>query len=247
MNSKRRRRQLVRRSVFSWTILVVLALAFLTLGCAPLLEGLESAVSAPSDRSTPADALREALRVGTARTVEALGASGGYLDHPQLRIGVPHKVEKIAKALRAIGLGKLVDDFETSMNRAAEQAAPLAKPVFMDAISEMSFEDALTILRGSSHEATDYFRAKTSARLTDLFQPKVSEQLASVGATRRFDELMDRASKLPLIKRPPLDLASYVTEEALDGLFDRLGREEVRIREDPVARSTAILKRWFGG
>lgn len=163
-----------------------------------------------------------------------------------MRIPLPDKLDKVGSALRKIGLDSIVDDFETSMNRAAEEAVPLAKPVFMDAIRAMSFEDAMSILRGRKHEATDYFRGKTSSRLAELFEPKVARALDEVGATREFNELMGKAEQILLVETPPVDLAGYVTEEALDGLFDKLGDEEKKIREDPVARTTELLERWFG-
>jgi len=128
----------------------------------------------------------------------------------------------------------------------AEQAAPLAKPVFVDAIRQMSFQDAMAILRGQKHEATDYFREKTSAQLAELFRPPVEQKLGEVGATRTFNDLMGRAKALPFVEVPSFDLAGYVTDEALAGLFKVLGEEEQRIRDDPAARTTELLQRWFG-
>ena len=229
-----------------YIVLIVGALASLV-GCKTLEDALKPLESASAGTtSTPEDGLREALRVGTARAVDQLSSQGGFLDDALVRIPLPDKLDKVGSALRKIGLGSVVDDFETSMNRAAEEAVPLAKPVFMDAIREMSFEDAMSILRGKEHEATDYFRGRTSSRLGELFQPKVARALDDVGATREFNELMGKAQQIPFVETPPVDLAGYVTDEALDGLFDKLGDEEKKIREDPVARTTDLLKRWFG-
>jgi hypothetical protein len=179
--------------------------------------------------------------------VDLLGRTDGYLGADDVRIPLPDKLDKIGTALRAIGAGDHVDDFVASMNRAAEAAAPVAKSVFVDAIREMTFDDAMTILRGRRHEATDYFRAHAGPRLAQRFRPIVEDKLDAVGATRSFNELMDRTARLPFLERPAFDLAAYVTDEALDGLFLRIAREEERIRTDPVARTTELLRKYFGG
>ena len=224
--------------------LIVVACTLLFSGCAALLAELQS--QDPADLSTPADGLREALRVGTGRAVEQLGRADGYLGVVDLRIPVPDKLDKIAGALRAIGADDYVNDFVTSMNRAAEAAAPVARGVFVDSIREMTFSDAMTILRGHEHEATDYFHEQAGPRLADLFRPIVEEKLGAVGATRSFSELMDQTSRLPFVGRPAFDLTSYVTDRALDGLFLTIAKEEERIRHDPIARTTELLKRYFG-
>ncbi len=226
--------------------LVVAALAMLLLlaGCADLLAELDKLDTTPS--STPSDGIREALRVGTARAVDSVGRLDGYLGNPEIRIPVPEKLRKVAKGLGVIGAGKLVDDFTTSMNRAAEAAAPVAKQVFLDSVRRMTFQDAMTILRGTGHEATDYFRGSAGPELERRFRPIVDEKLQSVGATRSFDRLMKKVEDLPMVTRPVVDLNAYVTNEALDGLFLMLAREEERIRTDPVARTTELLKKYFG-
>lgn len=213
-------------------------------GCAELLTELD--LDSPADAATPTDGLREALRVGTGRAVEALGRADGYLGNAEVRIPVPDKVESVAKALRTIGAGHVVDEFVTSMNRAAEAAAPLAKTVFVDTVRGMTFTDAVAILRGKNHEATDYLREHAGPRLAELFQPIVANKLESVGATRDFEELVGRAEKLPFVRRPVFDLDGYVTDEALDGLFKMIAREEEKIRKDPVARTTELLRKFFG-
>ena len=224
--------------------LVALSCSLLLCGCAEILAELQPRDAA--DASTPTDGLREALRVGTGRAVERLGRTDGYLGVPDLRIPVPDKLEKIAGALRTIGAEEYVDDFVTSMNRAAEAAAPVARDVFVDSIREMTFSDAMTILRGHGHEATDYFRGHAGPRLAELFHPIVGDKLGAVGATRSFNELMDQTSRIPFVSRPAFDLTSYVTDRALDGLFLTIAKEEERIRQDPLARTTELLRRYFG-
>jgi len=224
-------------------IVMIAALALLP-GCAELLAELEQLDTTPS--SGPSDGLREALRVGTDRAVGSVGRLDGYLGNPDIKIPVPEKLQKVEKALRLIGADQIVDEFSISMNRAAEAAAPVAKQVFLDAVRRMTFEDAMTILRGNSHEATDYFRGSAGPELERLFRPIVDDKLESVGATRSFNNLMRKVDDVPLLNRPTFDLNAYVTDEALDGLFLMLAREEQRIRTDPVARTTELLRKWFG-
>lgn len=199
------------------------------------------------DSKTAASGLKEALGVGTSRSVDLLGRPDGYLKNLDVRIPMPDKLRTVDKSLRTIGRGSLVDEFVTSMNRAAETAAPLARSVFLDTIKQMSFADAVKIVRGKDHEATDYLRANAGPRLDTLFQPIVAGQLDRVGTTRAFDAMMGRASALPFAGRVTFDLKAYVTTKALDGLFLMIGREEEKIRKDPLARTTDLLKSVFGG
>ena len=232
------------RSIVPVTLILVLLLTSVLTGCAELLAELDKLETTPS--TTPSDGLREALRVGTGRAVASVGRLDGYLGNPDIRIPVPEKLQKVEKALRIIGADRMVDEFTTSMNRAAEAAAPVAKQVFLDAVRRMTFEDAMTILHGRSHEATDYFRGSAGPELERLFRPIVDDKLQSVGATRSFNELMRKVEELPLVNRPAVDLNDYVTGEALDGLFLMLAREEQRIRDEPLARTTELLKKYFG-
>jgi len=222
------------------TLLFLLALP----GCAELRTQWENLDTTPT--TTPSDGLREALRVGTVRAVDSVGRPDGFLGNPEIEIQVPEELLKVEQALRLIGAGRLVDEFTISMNRAAEAAAPVAKQVFLDAVQRMTFEDAMTILRGDSHEATDYFRESAGPELERLFRPIVDEKLASVGATRAFNDLMREIDDLPLVSVPSIDLTDYVTRAAMDGLFLMLAEEEQRIRTDPVARTTELLKKYFG-
>jgi len=198
------------------------------------------------DSKTAADGLKEALGVGTSRSVDLLGRPDGYLKNLDVRIPMPEKLNVVDKSLRTIGKGGLVDEFVTSMNRAAEAAAPHARKVFLDTIKEMSFADAVKIVRGRDHEATDYLRQNAGPGLTTLFRPIVAEQLDQVGTTRSFNAMMGRASTLPFAGKSAFKLDEYVTDRALAGMFLMIGREEVKIRKDPVARTTDLLKSVFG-
>jgi hypothetical protein len=132
------------------------------------------------------------------------------------------------------------------MNRAAERAAPAAKPIFLEAITAMSFDDARTIVTGSPTAATEYFKGKTSERLTAAFRPVVAQTMHEVGVTRLYQELMGRAQAIPFLKSQAFDLDSYVVAKCLDGLFYVLGQEEQKIRTNPAARATDLLKQVFG-
>ncbi len=199
------------------------------------------------DDETAASGLKEALGIGTTRAVETLGRLDGYLGNPEVRIPMPERMESLGRALRKIGQDELVDELETSMNRAAEAAAPLAKDVFLTAIKGMTFRDAVTIVRGSGHEATDYLIEHAGPELGERFRPIVGEQLDSVGATRAFNDFMRRTERLPFVDRPAVDLSEHVTSKAIDGLFLMIAREEEKIRKDPLARTTDLLRTVFGG
>lgn len=198
------------------------------------------------DTNTLIQGLKEALEVGSKRAIEEISQPGGYLDNTNIRIPLPGTIDKAASLLRKYGLGSQVDQFEESMNRAAENAAPQATALIVDAIKQMSFEDAKKIYEGSDDAATQYFKEKTSDQLRSLFQPSVKSSLNEVGATRYYGELADEAKEIPYVgDKLNVDLDNYVTEEALNGLFTMLAAEEKKIRENPAARTTDLLKKVF--
>jgi hypothetical protein len=147
--------------------------------------------------------------------------------------------------LRTTGFGSQLDAFERSMNRAAEKAAPEAKALFVDAIEEMTFADADKILNGADNEATVYFKNKTSDKLQALFKPVIGQSMESVGVTRYYQSLSEKIETLPFVSDYAVDLDAYVTEKSIDGLFIRLAEEEAKIRNDPAARVTELLKKVF--
>jgi hypothetical protein len=190
--------------------------------------------------------LKEALAVGTGNAVQMLSKSNGYFGDAAVKILMPEKMQKAAEVLKKAGYQKEVDDFILSMNRAAEQAAPKARPIFEDAVKKMSFDDAQKILKGGNTAATDYFKAKTSSQLTDAFKPVVSDSMNQAGATRSYKALTDRyTSMMPFGKMDSFDLDSYVTGKSLDGMFLKVGQEEAKIRTNPAARTTDLLKKVF--
>lgn len=189
--------------------------------------------------------LKEALEVGTGNIVTALAKADGYYKNPEIKIPLPGAVQKVEKLLRAAGFGDEVDAFELSMNRAAEQAAPEAKGIFLDAIKQMTFADARQILNGREDEATRYFREKTSGRLHEIFKPIAGRAMSEVGVTRAYQDLDASIKSIPFAGSLSFDLDEYVTDQALDGLFHMLAKEEARIRQDPQARVTELLRKVF--
>ena len=191
--------------------------------------------------------LKEALGVGTEKAVAVVSKPDGYYKNPDIKIPLPESVQKVEKLLRATGYGQKVDDFELSMNRAAELAAPEAKSVFGDAIKQMTFEDAKKILDGPDNAATLYFEDKTSGRLRQIFKPIVQDAMGQVGVTRSYQDLNAKVQSMPLGKSLSFDLDQYVTDGSLKGLFKMLAEEEKQIRTQPAARVTDLLKKVFGG
>lgn len=189
--------------------------------------------------------LKEALKVGTENTVNLTGRPDGYFMNQAIKILMPPKLQTLEKGLRTVGYGPQVDEFILSMNRAAEQAAPSAKKIFWDAIGEMSFDDARKILSGGDTAATEYFKGKTTDRLTTAFRPVVEKATNEVGVTRQYKDLVGRAQAIPFLKVESLDVDNYVVGKSLDGLFYVLAGEERKIRTDPAARVTGLLKEVF--
>jgi hypothetical protein len=190
--------------------------------------------------------LKEALHIGTENTVNLTGKMDGYFRNAAIKILMPDKMQTLEKGLRAVGYGPQVDEFVLSMNRAAERAAPQAKQIFWDGIKAMSFEDARKILGGNETAATDYFRGKTTDKLTAAFKPMVDKSMNEVGVTRQYKELVGHFQTIPFAKTEAFDLDHYVTAKSLDGLFFVLGQEEKKIRTNPAARVTDLLREVFG-
>lgn len=190
--------------------------------------------------------LKEALKIGTENTVNLTGRSDGYFLNQAIKILMPEKLRNFEKGLRAVGYGPQVDEFVLSMNRAAEQAAPFAKQIFWDAVGEMTFEDARKILSGHETAATDYFKSKTTDKLTVAFRPVVDQSMNEVGVTRQYKELVGRFQAIPFVKSESFDIDQYVLTKALGGLFHVLGEEERKIRTYPAAQVTDLLKEVFG-
>jgi hypothetical protein len=184
--------------------------------------------------------------VGTGKAVTETSKTDGFFANQAIRILLPEKVRGVGDFLGKAGYQKEVDDFVLSMNRAAEKAAPQARSIFVDAIRQMTVEDARKILEGGDTAATEYFRGRTSGKLHEAFRPIVSSSMDEVGTARSYKEMMGKFTALPFASPESLDLDRYVTNKSLDGLFYLVGQEEIRIRKDPAARATDLLKSVFG-
>ena len=189
--------------------------------------------------------LKEALQIGTKNSVDFVSVLNGYYENPKIKIPLPESVQKVEKALRKVGYGSKIDEFELSMNRAAEKAAPQAKAIFLDTIKAMNFQDAKKILNGKENEATLYFKEKTSDKLTKLFKPVIQDGMSKVDATSKYQALEKIVGSIPFVNMSKMNLDQYVTGRSLDGLFFMLAEEEKKIRSDPAARVTDLLKQVF--
>ena len=222
-------------------------------GCATLKESMgdifggSSSSSGSLDEPTVIAGIKEALRIGTQNTVLSTSKVDGYLGNALIRIAIPEQMTSVASALRKAGLGSQVDELEVGMNRAAELAAAEAREIFWNAITGMTVSDAFGILKGGDTAATEYFRERTSAALQTRFKPIVQQKIEEVGLSRIYSRVADTYNSLPLTgMQKMVDLDEYVTDKALGGLFTVLATEERKIRQDPVARTTDLLRKVFG-
>jgi hypothetical protein len=191
--------------------------------------------------------LKEALNVGTKNSANKLSTLNGYFGNQLIKILMPPEARKVESALRSVGMGNLVDKAILSMNRAAEDAAQKSVPIFANAITSMTIQDGVSILRGGNGAATNYLKSKTTAQLTTAFRPVINGSLAKVGATKYWTEVINVYNRLPTVKQKiNPDLTAYVTERALNGLFVTISDEENKIRSNPAARVTDLLKKVFG-
>lgn len=191
--------------------------------------------------------LKEALSVGATNSANKLSSVDGFFANAAIKVLMPPEAKKVETALRTAGMGKLVDNAILSMNRAAEEASKSAAPIFVNAITSMSITDALNILKGSDTAATGYLRGKTVAALTSAFRPVIDTALQKTSATSYWKTVFDAYNKLPTtFNKINPDLAGYVTEKSLSGMFYQVAQEEQKIRKDPAARVSDILKKVFG-
>jgi hypothetical protein len=190
--------------------------------------------------------LQEALKIGTENAVVQTGTVDGFLMNKAIKILMPKTLQNMEKPLRMVGYGPQIDEFVVGMNRAAEKAVPSAKEIFWDAIGEMTFDDARKILNGNDTAATDYFKAKTSKKLHAAFRPSVEQVMDQVGVNKQYNDLIGRYKSVPFAKSITFDVNQYVTEKATDGIFYVVAEEEKKIRTNPAARVSDLLKEVFG-
>lgn len=228
---------------------LIVFLAVVTTSCEQVLQvanEMYGTGTAPTSNEM-INGLKEALANGTASAVTGLNKEDGFFKDPLVKIPFPQEAAFAANTLKDIGLGSLVDEFEKLLNRGAENAASAAMPIFKSAITNMTFADAKNILLGGENAATQYFEGKTRTQLYGAFSPHVKTSLDRVNATKTWNDITTRYNAIPLTnKKIETDLVKYATDKALDGLFLKIAGEEKKIREDPVARASELLKKVFG-
>jgi hypothetical protein len=190
--------------------------------------------------------IREALVKGTGESVKIVSRIDGYFGNPEIKIPFPENARTIESKLRAIGLGNKVDEVILSLNRAAEDAAKSAEPVFVAAIKNMSISDAIQIVKGKNDAATQYLSRTTSPELKSKFYPVIKTSLDKVEATRLWEDVIKTYNQIPFVTKQNPDLTGYVTDKAIAGLFLMIAKEELKIRQNPVARTSEILRKVFG-
>ncbi|MBS1746059.1 MAG: DUF4197 domain-containing protein [Bacteroidetes bacterium] len=229
------------------TIVLIFIIPFLS--CTTLQQAagsLPTTDSGANQQSQIAEALKQALTIGTQNGTNQLSAVDGFFKDAAVKILLPPEAESVEKTLRTFGMGSLVDNTILSLNRAAEDAAKSASPIFVDAIKQMTITDALGILQGGNLAATNYFKKTTTDALTTAFMPIVKKSLGKVDATKYWNDMFTTYNKFAA-KKVPTDINKYVTQKAIDGIFYEVGIEEQKIRKDPAARVTDLLKTVFGG
>lgn len=190
--------------------------------------------------------LKEALKQGTNNGTEQLSKVDGYFGNIAIKILMPADAKVVEDKMRQLGFGSMVDNAISSMNKAAEAAAPQAKAIFVNAVTSMTFSDAWGILKGGDNAATNYLKQTCTAQLTTAFKPIIQTKLNEVGATKYWSDLFTQYNKIPFVTPVNSDLPSFVTQKALEGLFYTIAQEELKIRKDPMGQALDILKKVFG-
>ena len=191
--------------------------------------------------------VKEALNNGITSAVSFLNKPDAFFKSELYKVLLPPDAKKMEKTLRDIGMGKMADDAIEAINRGAEDAVGYATPIFVDAIKQMTVTDALKLVTGGKNSITEFFRAKTSAKLKAAFMPVITQSLEKTNATKYYGDAVNRYNKVPFAKKMNPDLSDYVADRTLFALFDRIGVEEANIRTNPAARTSDLLKKVFGG
>ena len=209
-------------------------------------EDVQSIKSLSLSQTRIGEGLKEALKVGITNTVAKVGRTDGYFTNDQIKLMLPDKLQRLDQAMRMIGFDEQLDSFILSMNRAAETAAPHARDIFLDALFEMSFDDATKIYQGGDTAATDFFRRTAYDKLYQAFKPRVEESLNNYNVTSAYKKLVGKYRSIPFAKKLPVpSIDDYVIRESLEGMFHVLGQEEAKIRSNPSARVTDLLREVF--
>jgi Protein of unknown function (DUF4197) len=231
---------------------LIFSIAILFLGCTAAqisqTAGMLDNALVKKDSTSTQDVisgLKEALVQGVSKGSDQASQLDGYFNNSLLKILMPPDMQKVDQKMRAMGFNKLMDDFELSMNRGAEDAAKQAKPIFVNAITSMSISDAWNILKGQNDAATTYLKTTTNTQLYNAFKPVIQTSLDKVDATKHYTQIITTYNKIPLVQKVNPDLNDYVTNKAIDGLFILVKNEEANIRTNPAARATDLLKKVF--
>lgn len=190
--------------------------------------------------------VRQALEFGIKNAVNRTSSSGGFANNSLIKILFPPELRKVENTLRDIGAGSLVDNAIGKLNAAAEDASQAAVPIFVDAIKQLTFSDIVAILKGDKNACTQFLQRTTRSQLYNLFKPSINNSINKVGLANAWNQTITKYNQIPLVQKVNPDLNDYVTNKALDGLFHEVAQEELKIRENPVARTTDILKKVFG-
>ncbi|CAG36107.1 DUF4197 domain-containing protein [Desulfotalea psychrophila] len=211
-----------------------------------MLKSVEKTTAAKPSVGEMDLAFKQALRLGAEKVVKQLGQSNGFNADPAIHIPLPKELNTVKSVLNKIGMSPLLDDLELRLNRAAEAATPKAQKLFLQSISEMTFDDIKTIYNGPKDSATRYFQRKMSPELSRQMQPIVEKSLAQAGAMQAFDRVVGEYQNLPFVPDVKANLTDYVVQEGMDGIFYYISQEEIAIRENPLKQTTALLQKVFG-
>jgi hypothetical protein len=233
-----------------YLILALLCTACTSAQINQTLGEVNKALGTPQNTTPTTDevggGLKEALINGISKGSDLVSLTDGYFKNPEIKIPFPPDVKKVEDKLRQLGFGKKVDDFVMTLNRGAEEAAKEAKPIFISAIKQMTIQDAWALLKGEPDAATQFLKRTTTPQLKEKFSPVVQTALDKVSATKYYGDVINTYNKIPFIEKVNPDLNAYATDKAIEGLFVMVAKEEKNIRENPVARTTDLLKKVFG-
>jgi hypothetical protein len=236
------------KRIFVFTLLISMTLTSCgqKINFGKILDEVAKSTQGGLSQGEIAAGLKEALQVGINLGADKASLTDGYFKNPRIKIPFPEDVKKIETTLRNIGLGGEVDKFVLALNRGAEEAAKEAKPIFISAIRQMTITDAINILKGEKDAATQFLKRTTSTQLAAAFEPSVVKALEKTQASRYYTDLANVYNKVPFVTKVNPDLKGYATQKAIDGLFLLVADEEAKIRENPLARTTELLRRVFG-
>ena len=225
------------------TFTLAIAVAFLT---ATFASGVTAIGLADLSNKDAVAGLKEALTRGSQAAVQQLSAENGFFNRDAVRIPLPESLKKVEGVMRGLGMGKYADELVLRMNRAAEAAVPEAKALLVNAIRQMSVDDAKGILTGGNDSATQYFRRTTAEPLGQKFLPIVKKSMARVKLAEKYDEFAEKGVRFGLVSKEDANLENYITRKSLDGLYLMMAEEEKKIRADPVGSASAIIRKVFG-